>query len=159
MGGKMVDDELPQVLGVTRGHPDEIVGGAGQVKDHQHSGQFTDGGGERVDLLARMCGEANRDQGLQGPAERGEIDLRVKAADHTALAQSTKPAQRRGGRDADTLRETLVGDPSVGCEQLENRSIDVVHGGLLMIRHERDSPPHDEESSTINVIFAESTVC
>jgi hypothetical protein len=28
-----------------------------------------------------------------------------------------------------------------------------------MIRHERDSPPHDEESSTINVIFAESTVC
>ena len=44
MRGEMVDDELPQVLGVGRGDPDQVVGDAGQVEDHQHAGELAHGG-------------------------------------------------------------------------------------------------------------------
>jgi len=69
MRGEMVDDELPQVLRVPGGHPDEVVGGTGEVEDHQHARQLADRRGERVDLLARVDGEAHGDQRLQRPAE------------------------------------------------------------------------------------------
>ena len=135
MGGEMVHDELPQVLRIPCGHPDEIVGGTGQVEDHQHTWQLTDRRGERVDLLARVDGEADGNQGLQRPAEGGEVEFGVKAADHTALTQSAKPVQRGRRRDPDALRETMIGDPGVRCEQFQNRAIDVVQSGVLMIRH------------------------
>jgi len=130
MGGEVVDDELPQVLRIPRSHPDEIVGGAGQVEDHQHTWQLADRRGERVDLLARMDGEAHGDQSLQRPAESSEVELSVKAANHPALAQSTKPVQRGGRRNPNALRETMVGDPGVLREQLQHRAVDGVDGGL-----------------------------
>ena len=132
----MVHDELPQVLRIPCGHPDEIVGGAGQVEDHQHTRQLTDSRGERVDLLPRVHGEAYGNQGLQRPAEGGEVEFGVKAADHAALTESAKPVQRGGRRDPDALRETMIGDPGVRRKQFENRAVNIVQGRVLMIRQE-----------------------
>ena len=83
-------------------------------------GQRAHGVRERVDLLARVDGQADSDQRLERAAERREVDLGVEAADDAALAQRPQPRQRRGGRDPDALGEALVGDPGVRGEQLED---------------------------------------
>ena len=64
--GEMVHDELAQFLGIGRRHPDEVVGHAGEVKHHEHPGQAADRLGEGVDLLARVHGEPDGDQGMAG---------------------------------------------------------------------------------------------
>ena len=135
MGREMIDHELPQVLSVGGGHPDEVVGHAGQVKDHQDARQPTHGVGECVDLLARVDGELDRDQRLQRPAEGGEVDLGVEAADHASLAQRAQPYQGGRRRYPDPFSETLVGDAGIGGDELEDRAVGCVNERVWMIRH------------------------
>ena len=85
-----------------------------------------------------MDREPHRDQRLERPAQRRQVDLGVEAADHAAVSQRPQPRQRRRRRDPDAVGQALVGDPGVAREQLEQGSIDVVYGGLWMIRHGAD---------------------
>ena len=107
MRREMIDDELPQILGVGGGYPHEVVGHAGQVEHHQHARQLADGIGEGVDLLTRVNGEPNRDERLERSAESGEVDLGAEATDHPPLAQRAQPCQGGRGRHTDAVGEAL----------------------------------------------------
>ena len=82
-----------------------------------------------------MDRESNRDQRLERPAERREVDLGVEASDHAPIAQRPQARQRRRRRHPDAIGQALVRDPGVAREQLEQRSVGGVDRWLWMIRH------------------------
>ncbi len=96
-----------------------------------------------------MDGEAHRDQRLERPAERRQVDLGVKAADHAAIPQRSQPGERRRRRHPDAIGEALVRDPGVVREQLEQGAVDVVYGMLWMIRHGADYRASDRRISNL----------
>jgi cystathionine beta-synthase len=132
---EVVDDEFPQVLGVRGRDPHEVVGDAGQMEHHQHAGKSPDGVRECVDLLARVHGEAHRDQRLERPAKRREVDLGVKAPDYAALAQRAQAGKRGRRGDPYLVGEALIRDPRILGHESEDRSVDGVDGVVSIIRH------------------------
>jgi hypothetical protein len=78
---------------------------------------------ECFDVLAGGRADADSDQRLYFPAERGEVGLGVVAADHAALAQGADPLERRRGCDMDSLRDRAVRTAGVVLELAQNRRI------------------------------------
>ena len=103
-----------------------------------------------IRFTARVDRKPNRDQRLERPAQRRQVDLGVEAADHAAVPQRPQPRQRRRRRHPDAVGEALVGDPGVVREQLEQRAVDVVYGGLWMIRHGPDHLASHRRISSMN---------
>src|SRR4051812_15835913 len=103
MRRQVVDHELAKILRVARGNPHQVVRDAGEMEDHQHARQRAYRVRERIDLLASMNGEPDRDERLERTAERREIDLGVEALDDALLAERAQAGESGGGRDADAL--------------------------------------------------------
>jgi hypothetical protein len=135
MSGEVIDDELPQILGISSRNPYQVIGDSRQVEHHQHPGELPNRIGESIDLFASVNRQADRDQRLKRPPQCGKVDLGVEAANHAALAERAHPGDRRRWRDADVLGDPLIRDPGISREQLEDRTIDGIDGGLMMIRH------------------------
>jgi cystathionine beta-synthase len=150
VGREVLDHELAQLLRVGGGDPEEVVDLAGHVEDREHARQLAHGVGEVVDLLARVDRQADGDHGLQGPAQRGEVDLGVEAEQDPAGAQGADALQARRRRDADARGETRVGHPRVARERLEDRAVGAVQ---RFVRHGR----HRGTSGRTN--GADSAVC
>jgi hypothetical protein len=60
----------------------------------------------------------------------------MEPPNHAAPAERAHSCERGGRGDSDALGEALIGDPGVGSEELEDRTVDLVYRLLWMIRHE-----------------------
>jgi hypothetical protein len=90
----------------------EVVA-AGYDEDADGFGEFVRPIAEGFDVPPRRGPDADGDQCLHFPAERGEVGLGVIAADHAALAQRADPLERRRRRDVDGLCDRAIRAPGV----------------------------------------------
>ena len=86
-----------------------------------------------------MDGEADRDEGLERAAERGEVDLGVEAAQDAAAAQVAQARDARWTGAMPARSASFALDRRAFCaERGEERAVDVVEG-LRIVRHARQS--------------------
>ena len=113
VGGQVVQDPVPQVLGGGDGDVQQVVHRAGRVERGQHGRQLGHAGSKAVDLLAVMGAEPDCDQGLDRAADGRQAQFGFKALDDAPLGERAGAHQRGGGGDAHQFGQLLVGDPGV----------------------------------------------
>jgi len=92
-------------------------------------------GDEGLDLVAVMCLHADGNDGLYGQADRGQVDVRVIAADDATFAKCPDPPKTRGWGDAHRGGEGEVGHPAIGGKQAQDRVVDLIEHGASNVVH------------------------
>ena len=91
--GEVLEDEVVQRGRVSGRDVQQVVRSSGDVKHLDHARQVRGQGDEGLDLVAVMCLHADGNDGLDGQADSGQVDVGVIAADDAALAQGTDPPE------------------------------------------------------------------
>src|SRR5665647_2836170 len=89
--GKVFEDEVVQRGRVSGRDVQQVVRSSGDVEHLDHARQVRCQGDEGLDLVAVMCLHADGNDGLDGQADRGQVDVGVIAADDATLAKGADP--------------------------------------------------------------------
>ncbi len=119
-------DEVTERLGVGYGDVQEVVVGAGQEEDVDDLVAPTDLSDEVPDLPPRVRLQTHRDHRPQCPTHRGRVDVGEEATDDTEFHEPPDPSVTGRRGDADALGELAVGHASVGAQETDQRTVDVV---------------------------------
>src|SRR5450631_3531638 len=92
-GGEVLEDEVVQSGRVGRGDVQQVVRPTGDVEHLDHARQVRGNGDEGLDLVTVMCLHADRDDGLDGQSDGGQVDVGVIPANDAAFAQRTDAPQ------------------------------------------------------------------
>ena len=113
-----------------------LVVGHGEVKqevlvagDDEHADGIGQAGRpvtEGLDVAPRRRPDPDGDQGLDRPADGGEIHVEEGTADDPALPERPGPVERRRGRDADRGGQIPVGPPCITLQFTEKGRIKFV---------------------------------
>ena len=118
--GEPVDDEGVEGISVGDADMDQEVLGTRDDENikglRQPAGEIAEG----LDSLAGGWADAYRDERLDGPAEGIQVDVGMKAPEHSSSSQCANSLQRRRGRDADPIGESPVSQPCI-CLELSHQ--------------------------------------
>jgi hypothetical protein len=118
--GEPIDDEGVEGIGVRDADMDQEVLGTRDDENikglRQPAGELAEG----LDSLPGRWADAYRDERLHGPAEGIQVDVGVKAPEHSSSSQCANSLQRRRGRNADPIGEGPVRQPCI-CLELSHQ--------------------------------------
>jgi hypothetical protein len=121
--GKPVDDEGIEGLGVGDADMDQEVLGTRDNENIKGLRQPASEVAEGLDALAGGRADAYCDERLYRPAEGIQVDVGMKAPEHSSSSQCADSLQRRRGCDADPLGEGPVRQPCICLELSHQRCI------------------------------------
>jgi hypothetical protein len=87
IGCQVVKNPVTQVFGSRHGNVQQVVHGAGGMEGGEYGWQLGHPGRKAVNLFAVVGAKPDGDEGLDGPADGGQAQFRLKTLDDAAFGQ------------------------------------------------------------------------